>query len=906
MNLPRGVRPHDPVDGDRPDVSMDVDQELSFHFEQMIQALEAKGMDREEAEGEARRRFGDEDAYRRKIEKIDRRRMRMRRQRAVVETFVEHLAFSLRRIRRSPGFSAAVVVILALGIGANAVMFGVVDRLLLSPPQHVENPDQVRHIYLKNLGFRGQGRTSRVMTYSDYVDFKSVGAFQSVAAYANPRQLTMGQGAEAEQVWAELATASLFPLLGVSAERGRFFTEEEAAVGGVPTIVLAHEFWARRFGEDPDILGRTLEIGQGSYTVIGVAPPGFTGAELDPVDVWLPLERTQENQASSFQWRDNRNYWFLWGVARLAPGVVDAAAQAEATAIHRGARAELIEQGQYDAEAEVIPASIISARGPTPSNETRVAGWLAGVSLIVLLIACFNVANLLLARAIHWRRETAVRAALGGSRSRILGQHLTESLILAGLGATAALGVARWGGDDVHQVLLPNVAFTDGGVGARLLLFLAVATVLTALFAGTVPALQASRTDTADALKTGGHGGIHGRSKTRVALLVAQAALSVILLVGAGLFVQSLQEARTQDLGFDATRVAVVQLQWNETLPGEERQAIFQEVLERAQALPTVQEAGLSLTIPFWSLFTLGDPRVPGMDSVPADPLGRQYAMNRVGAGYFEAMGLSILRGRPIQGSDEGEGAGPVAVVSNGMATAIWPETSAIGECMILGNDEDAPCTRVVGVVEDHNLQEVDEEHPQFTYFLNTGHPAALGPPQALMVRTTGPAEDQAAHLRSTLVEVSSQIRFADVWSLQSRVERQLRSWRLGASMFTIFGILALVVAACGLYSVLAFDVALRRPELGIRSALGAGVPRLVRSVLVRAVVMVGVGVVIGLGVALAAAGFVQPLLYRVSATNPAVYLGVAGAMLAVAAVAGSIPAWRASRVDPREALQAE
>jgi len=485
------------------------------------------------------------------------------------------------------------------------------------------------------------------MTYSDYMDLKSVGGFQSVAAYGTPRQITLGRGQEAEQVWTELATASLFPLLGVRAERGRFYTEEEAAIGGEPTVVLSHEFWSRRFGQDPDILGRTLEIGRGSYTVIGVAPPGFTGAELRPVDIWLPLERAQENEVGSFQWSDNRNYWFLWGVARLAPGATDAAARAEATAAHLGARAELIEQGQYDADAEVIPASIIAARGPTPSNESRVAGWLAGVSLIVLLIACFNVANLLLARAIHWRRETAVRAALGGSRSRILGQHLTESLILAGLGATAALAVARWGGDAVHQVLLPNVAFTDGGMGGRFLLFLGAATVLTAVFAGTVPALQASRTDTAEALKTGGQGGIHGRSRTRMALLVAQAALSVILLVGAGLFVQSLQEARTQDLGFDATRVAVVQFQWTETLPGEERQAIFLEAMERAKRMPTVQEAGLTLTIPFLSLLTLGDPRVPGLDSVPNDPLGRQYAMNRVGAGYFEAMGLSILQGDP-------------------------------------------------------------------------------------------------------------------------------------------------------------------------------------------------------------------------------------------------------------------
>lgn len=641
--------------------------------------------------------------------------------------------------------------------------------------------------------------------------------------------------------------------------------------------------------------------------MIGIAPPGFTGADLRPADVWLPFERAQENETGSFNWRDSRGFWSVWTVARLARGVTDQAAASEATAAHLGGRAELIEQGSYEPDAEIRLASIIAARGPTPTNEARVAIWLAGVSIIVLLIACFNVANLLLARSLQWRRETAVRAALGGGKGRILGQHFTETLVLTGLGAVAAMVVARWGGGAIHQVILPDVAFTDTGMGGRLLVFLGVATVLTALFAGAVPALQASRTDTAEALKVGGQAVAQGRSRTRVALLITQATLSVVLLVGSGLFVRSLREARVQDMGFDAERVAVVRFLWNEALPGEERTVIYREAQERALGLPVVQEAGVSLTIPFWSAFSLGDPRVPGLDSVPRHPGGRRYQVNRVGEGYFEAMGLAILQGRPIRRSDEGEGASPVAVVTEGMANAIWPNTSPLGECMYLEDDEgDAPCTEIIGVVEDHNLMEVDEAYPIYMYFVNPGHPAAQGPPQALMVRTTGEARTHVALLRAALVETSSQIRYVDVRTLQSNIDPQLRAWTLGATMFTVFGLLALVVAACGLYSVLAFDVALRRPELGIRAALGADIPRLVGSVLTRAVILVLVGVGIGLAAALAASGFVEPLLYRVSATDPMVYLGVACAMMIVSVAAGSLPAWRASRVDPREALQAE
>lgn len=830
----------------------------------------------------------------------------MRERSEWLDLIMRTLGSAFRGVRRSPGFAAAVVSILALGIGANAVMFGVVDRLLLSPPQHVEDWKSVRHIYLQRTQSNGEISTSRYLTHPDYMDLLSVSGWSSVAAYAGDEPLTLGRGEAAMTVRVTLASASLFPLLGVQPSLGRFFTADEDKPGADPTVVLAREFWQRHFAGDLDILGRVLDIGQGSYTVVGVAPGGFTGAELSPVDVWLPLETAQAINQGGTTWADHRNWWWLQAVARIADGGTDEATTAQASALHRAGRQELIAEGRYDANAVILAAPIIAARGPTPSNEASVARWLAGVSVIVLLIACLNVANLLLARGIRTRREIAVRLALGASRKRLFAQLLTESLVLAGLGSAAAIAIAVVSAGPLHQALLPNVAFADAALGGRLFLFTGVATVLAAVLAGAIPALQLSHPDVADALRSGSRGGGVSRSRTRVALLVGQAALSVVLLVGAGLFVQSLIEAQRLDLGYDAEQVAVVQLEWNESLPGAERQQVYEEAVIALRRLPDVRTAALTYTVPFYSSIGMGRPVVPGRDSVPRHPSGGPY-VNKVGSGYFEAMGLTIVRGRAFEPDDDAGNAPPVTIVSESMAAAYWPEADALGQCLLIGRaeDGDVPCSEVVGVVENHRRQELLEDD-HFLYFVNQWHPSFSGPPQAIMAGTKGPADEYLASLRAEAGGVSGLIRFVNVHALQRYIEPHLRSWRLGALMFTLFGVLALIVAGWGLYSVLAFDVALRQHELGVRSALGAGVSRIVHLVMQRALMLVGVGIGIGLAAAFAAAPFVEPLLFGVSASDPAVYAVVAAALLAVAVLAGSLPAWRASRVDPREALQAD
>ncbi len=449
-----------------------------------------------------------------------------------------------------------------------------------------------------------------------------------------------------------------------------------------------------------------------------------------------------------------------------------------------------------------------------------------------------------------------------------------------------------------------------GDLGARLLAFTALSTLVAGLLSGVLPAFQASKPDIVESLRAGGRGMTFRRSRTRAALLIGQAALSVVLLVGAGLFVRSLRQARTLDLGFDADRIAVVSIRWNERLPGAERRAIYDiydEALERVRRLPGVQDAGLTTTSPFGMRISLSGLRVPGQDSFPAHPLGGPWA-NRVSSGYFEAMGLGLVQGRTLQPEDDREGAPPVTIITESLANAIWPTANPLGQCMLIpeSDDEDLPCTEVIGVVENHRLRDLVEEDPHFLYFLNQRHPGRIQPPQVIVARTSGEVSTHLASLRAEVQGTSSQIRFVEVLSLQDRVDPEFRSWTLGAVMFSMFGLLALVVAGCGLYSILAFDVAQRRHELGIRIALGASVDRLVRFVLRQAMVLVGLGIGIGLAVSRVAARYVDPMLFEVSASDLGIYLLVGVVLLLVAALAGSLPAWRATRVDPREALQAD
>lgn len=808
----------------------------------------------------------------------------------------------VRTTRRYPGFTVGVVLTLGLGIGANATMYGIVDRLLLQPPEHIVDHERVKLVYYERLSFMtGEPTVGSTLTYPDFTDLQAHDAVE-VAAYTLARSSTVGRGEDAYQVQSSLVSAEFFPLLGVQPRVGRFFGEDEDAVGAQLVAVLGEEYWTRAFGADPNVLGQTLEIEGRRTAIIGVAPRGFTGTHLASVDVWLPIVPTHAAQRGDFC-LTSRGCWWMQMVARLNDDVSMEAAEAQATALHLAGRREMIDADRYSEEARIVLGPVIAADGPEASDEARVARWLAAVSAIVLLIACANVANLLMARSLRQRRETGVRLALGASRRRVVGQTMVEAVSLALLGGVLALVIARWGGGLLRAALLPGVYFPNEAWSVRLLAFTGGAALLAGIVAGLGPALQSRRTDVSGALAGGGRGASGARSRAQSSLTVLQAAMSVVLLVGAGLFVRSLAELRSLDLGLDVDDLLLARLEFVDSdIEPDEQTAQYEEALRRIERLPGVRSTAAT-GVPFMWAEAEGL-RVPGVDSLPRLPGGGPYRFP-VSSKYFETVGLEVVRGRAVLEWDVAD-AEKVAVVSETMARLVWPESDALGECMLVMSvgTYAEQCTTVVGVVEDAARGGyLDEEF--MAYYL----PAAQMQTHAYegaYIRTAGDPRELVEDVSIALRSFSPRVRFATVEPLRETLDPQARAWTLGAMMFSLFGLLALCLAAIGLYSVLIFDVAQRTRELGIRSALGARKAELLRSVLVQAGRLVVAGVLLGGATAWLAAPLLGDLLFQVSPRDPWTLATVAALLLAVSAVASLVPGLRATSVDPLVALRAE
>ena len=879
------------------DMQADVDDELRFHLETRTQELIDSGLTPELAREEALRQFGDLGGVRRELLAIGSRGEHTRRWGERLEVTSASVRYALRRIRRSPGLSLAVVLTFALGIGANAVMFGIVDRLLLSPPAEVSDPGAVHQLMVDYLRQDGRKRdTTAAFSYPDYLDFAQAGSF-TAAAVSGGGPLTLGRGPEARQLDRQLVSGTFFSLLGVRPALGRFIGPEDDVAGAEGVAVISYALWRNGYGRDPAVLGKTLDFGSGPYTNIGVAPAGFNGVELREVDLWLPMVPVRVQQGSAASLRDRQEYR-LHILARRAREVSPERMAEEASILHRRGRAEQIASGRYAADVRVLAPPVDPAEQGGLSGAARVAGWLLGVSGLVLLIACANVANLLLARALRDRREIGIRLALGGSRLRILGQVLTESLLLAILGAAAALAVTRWGGQLLRAGLFPEVFWPESPVGGRVAALVLGLAVVAGLAAGLLPALQTSRPAVADALKSGGsRGHTGGGGGARSGLMMIQAMISVVLLVGAGLFVKSMQRVGSLDLGFDPDGVLLANPVFENDVPEARRQAFYAEATRRLAAVPGVEGVSSDLSIPFWSS-TNYQLRVPGVDSIPN--LGS--ALHVVEPGYFDLMRVRLLRGRAFDAADT-----QALVVNETMAQSLWPGEEAIGKCVEIIQDADrpVPCAEVVGVVENSGQFGLVESATMH-YYLPVAQQIIRNVPSALLIRVRGEPRRSIPALRREMLRAEPGVRFAEIRELSDLISPEARSWRLGATIFSLFGFLALLVSGVGLYSVLAFAVAQRRIELGIRSALGAGAGDLVRLVLGQALRLVIIGLALGVAVAMAAAGRIEPLLFQVSPRDPLVLVGVVLVLLLAAVLAACVPSLRATRVDPATAMRAE
>lgn len=878
----------------------DFDKEIRSHIELEAERLVAEGLPAAEAFDAARRRFGNVTIAQERFYHSGRAMW--------LESFAGDVRHAWRQLARSPFSSAAIVLTLALGIGANAVIFGVVDRLLVRPPAHVAEPERVIRLYFRSAvpdrAGGGAMSVSPVGNFPMITAFReAVAALEDVAGVAvGPWNHTVGAGPEAIEVRSSPVTGNYFALLGVRPEHGRFFTmAEDLPPTGSPVVVLSHGFWRRNYGGDPEAVGAEIRLENKSFTIVGIAPEGFFGIDLYPVDLWVPVSAVASSRNGE-TWANQYGSFWISSIGRMKPNVTPEAVEAEATVVFRR---DVWSGGRpwTDTLATIVTGPIVAALGPGERPaEAKVSVWLAGVSLIVLLVACANVANLLLGRAMQRRREIAVRLALGVGRARLVRQLLTETVLLALAGAAAALLLAWWGGRAVRTLLLPEVAWSANPVDLRVLVYTAVITFVTVVIAGLVPALQASGSDVATALKTGGREGSGRRSRLRSGLLVAQAALSVVLLVGAGLFLRSLDRVRATDVGIDLSSVLLVDM--NLTSTGFDRaqiRATWKAAADRVVALPGVERSALVAGSVPLRTGTGMSVKIPGRDSLPQLPNGGPYS-GIVGADYFATLGARINWGRDFTQTDERLGA-RVAIINETVAEYYWAGANPVGECVRLGSD--SACTEIVGVVEDVMLFRVVGDIRGQVY-VPLSHPAWPRVPSALLIRTAGDPNATAELVRREVQALSPNMPFVNVAAFETLVAPQLQSWRLGATMFTIFGTLALVIAAIGLYSVLAYAVTQRIPEIGVRMALGATRGNIVRLFIRTGLAVAAAGLVLGVLISVTAAPAIGDLLYETSPRDPSVIGAVVVVLLLVAVAASIAPALRAARVDPSVALRSD
>lgn len=816
----------------------------------------------------------------------------------------QDIRVALRGFGSSPGFAAAAILTLGLGIGASATMFGIVDRLMYRPYPYLRDPATVHRVYWSNI-HRGIQITRWDGEYKRYLDLQHwTQSFSRYAAFAK-RTMAVGTGESARERPVATVSASFFDFFAAQPALGSYFSAaEDEAPRGDDVAVLSYAFWKSEFAAR-NVLGEPLQVGEIPATIIGVAPQGFVGAfDGPPPAVYIPITTYAGSRSGDSSYLMTYSWRWVEMMVRRKPGVDLRQAQSDAThaAIRSWQSRQLLEPGLPPAD-EARPKAIITslklATGPSPSLEARTARWAAGLAVIVLLISTFNVANLLLTRALAKQRETALRIALGAPRRRIAAQTLTESLLLATAGSVAGLFLAAWGGAAVRRVFI-NGPDTDPGLLTdwRTLGAVAAMTIGAGSLCGLAAALMTRRGDLADFLRSAA--GQKARWPARYALLVAQASFSMLLLVGAGLFVRSYLNVKSLPMGYEADKVLLATVNLRGTqLQDSQRIILGKRLLQTARALTGVECASSAMTVPL--LVTNATYlAVPGVDSV--DQLG-EFSYQSTTPDYFRVMGTHILSGRGIEETDRAD-APRVAVVSQSMARTLWPGQDPIGKRMRIFSDS-MPWTTVVGVAEDI-VQTAVTAGTKYHYYLSGGQfwPQYSGT-YLLMRLETDPALSLDRVRKALQAEMPGQS-YVTVEPFGDLVGSQQRPWHLGTSLLVAFGALALAVAAVGLYSVLSYDVTQRKRDLIVRMALGARSSDVARLVMVQGGRLAMLGIALGATASLAASAWFQPLLFQQSAQDPVVYCTVGTILLAVALAASALPAARATRANPNAVLRSE
>ncbi len=868
----------------------DVDDELRFHLESRVQELLAAGHPRADAERMAAREFGDVRAARAELTAIDRGRLRRAGWATAWESWWRDLRFAWRALRRQPGFSAAVLLTIALGVGATGAVFTVADAALLRPLPYAA-PDALVHLWRMPLtapGAKGD------FSYPDLVELRErVRGFAGVAGYHSNR-IVLGSGDRPQVLWTGKTSANFFDVLGVRPALGRLFAAGEDAVGAPRVAVLSHALWTRQFAADPGIVGRTVQLDGASYTVLGVLPASFQFAPVGAADVWVPFDRPLD-------WRTQRTMNWFKIVARLAPGVAPAAATRELDAF---AAAVARDNPRTHGESGM---RLVALRDEVTGGVRPLLVTLLGAATLVLVVALANVANLLLVRGTARAKELGVRAALGAGRGRLVRQLLTESVLLASLGGALGLLLARAGVRALVAAIPPERLrglpyLADLGLGWRLLAGTVALSLLAGVLFGLIPAVRVLRPRLADALRQGARGSSDGGgARLRDALVAAELGLTVVLLTGALLFGRSLARVYDVDPGFRAPRVATAMLPLPRAAYAtrESRVRFFAQLEERARALPGVESVGLTTKLPL-DPGNVASYRVVGMPEAQAAALP-DASVRSVNADYFRTLGIPLLRGSTFSGRRDSAATREV-IVSATLARQAFGAEDPVGRQLETGVNGRATIVGVVGDVAVGRLEQATE--PAF-YVPYTQAPEIA---MRLALRTRGDAAGMGEAVRRIAQEIDPEVALYQVYTMDSllRQSESVFLRRFPLLLLGAFAATALLLAIVGTYGVVSYAVAQRVRELGIRIALGASSRRVVGLVVGHVAVVAAVGIGAGLLLAAALSTRAEGLLYGVRATDPATYGAVALLLAVVAAAAAAIPARRASRVDPTLSLRAE
>jgi putative ABC transport system permease protein len=870
------------------DVKRSVNDELEFHLEMRTRDLVSAGKSPLAARAQAEREFGEMLPVRDACIEIEERRQRKVRWSDVASTLWQDLRFTIRTLTKNASFTAAAIVCLALGIGVTTTVFSVVNATLVRPIPFFTRPDEIAAVYSKMVA-TGEGGIN--ISYPDYLSWRDQNrSFSQLGMYTWETLTFTGDG-EAERVEGASVTANLFPLLGVSPMLGRGFLREEERDGNDRVILLGYGIWQRRFGGARDIVGRSITIDSKPYSVIGVMPKGFAFPENG--QAWVPLA---VNLAQEF----HGNRYFAGAVGRLKPAVTLAQAQRDMSAIATRLATEFPNDNKgWDVDVK-------SMRDDLVGDLRRPLLVFSGAVLFVLLIACVNVANLMLARSTARQREIAVRTALGAGRGRLVRQLLTESIVLAIAGgaigaALSVFGIAYFRGSFPRDVPYYLSLRVDGPT----LAFALVVSVITGMIFGIAPAMQSTGSSVDGVLRDAARGATGGvaRSRMRGALVVTELALSVVLMIGAGLLIKSYRTLEGTKLGFDDKGVLTFRL----TAPpakyprGARRTEFFDRVLERLGAMPDVASAAAAQGVPFSGWDTQAGVMAEGRPPArPAEEFISLYLY--VSPNFLATMGVPILRGRPLLPTDR-DTLNLVAVINESFASRMFPRENPVGKRIRFGGaDSKEPWITVVGVTRDYRHYRLPQPMGPATYMSYRGYTPST---ETIVLRVKrGDPTRIVPTVRRILRDTDPDVPMYRIQTMEELLARSLWRQRLQGEVLGLFAALAIVLATVGIYGVISYAVMQRTREFGVRVALGAQRRDVIGLVLAEGGRLAVIGVAIGIGGAILLTRLIRTLLYEVTPTDAQVFVVVSLGLAVVALVASYVPARRATRIDPVVAMR--